>query len=73
MHDLTVVETPANWDRLKAMVLDSVEAKRRALDEIGARQLAADEKRSQELERHREAATISDTNDSLAAAPLQGR
>src|SRR6201982_1187954 len=24
MHDLTVVETPANWDRLKAMVLDSV-------------------------------------------------
>jgi hypothetical protein len=24
MNDLTVVETPANWDRLKAMVLDSV-------------------------------------------------
>lgn len=24
MHDLTVVETPANWDRLNAMVLDSV-------------------------------------------------
>jgi hypothetical protein len=24
MNDLTVVETPANWHRLKAMVLDSV-------------------------------------------------
>ena len=24
MHDLTVVEKPANWDRLKTMVLDSV-------------------------------------------------
>jgi integrase len=24
MNDLTVVETPANWDKLKAMVLDSV-------------------------------------------------
>src|SRR5262244_3286637 len=24
MNDLTLVETPANWDRLKAMVLDSV-------------------------------------------------
>src|SRR6185312_16600926 len=24
MNDLTVVEMPANWDRLKAMVLDSV-------------------------------------------------
>ena len=24
MNDLTVGETPANWDRLKAMVLDSV-------------------------------------------------
>ena len=27
MNDLTVVETPANWDRLKAMVLDSVSSR----------------------------------------------
>jgi integrase len=36
-----------------------MEAKRRALDEIAARQRAADEKRQQELERHLQAAAVS--------------
>ena len=36
-----------------------MEAKRRALDEIAARQRTADEKRQQEIERQRQAATVS--------------